>query len=214
MVKVIGAGLGRTGTDSVKAALELLGFGPCHHMKELFANPSSIRGWLDAATGRQTDWHQLLAGYGSALDWPSASFWRELASAYPHARVLLTVRDPQRWYDSVADTLYRTRYQSTAEMPPALRARFEATPELQDQLALTERLIWQGLFAGRFSDRDFATGAYQAHLAAVRDAVPAPRLLEFEVTQGWEPLCAFLEVEVPDEPFPWLNTSADYTQRS
>lgn len=214
MLKVIGAGLGRTGTDSVKAALERLGFGPCHHMKDLFTNPSSIRGWLDAATGRPTDWDQLLAGYSSTLDWPSASFWRELADAYPQARVLLTVRDPQRWYDSVADTLYRSRYQSVAEMPPELRARFETTPELQDQLALTERLIWQGTFAGRFLDRDFAIGAYEKHLAAVRDAVPSSRLLEFEVAQGWEPLCAFLDVEVPDEPFPWLNTSADYRQRS
>lgn len=214
MLKIIGAGLGRTGTDSVQAALERLGFGPCHHMKELFVNPSSIRGWLDAATGGPADWDQLLAGYGSAVDWPSVSFWRELAAAYPQAKVLLTVRDPQRWYDSVADTLYRSRYESVVEMPPALRERFEATPELQDQLALTERLIWQGAFAGRFTDRDFAIGVYEAHVAAVRDGVPASRLLEFDVAQGWEPLCSFLDVEVPAEPFPWLNTSADYRART
>jgi hypothetical protein len=213
MLRVIGAGLGRTGTDSVKAALDLLGFGPCHHMKELFTNPSSIRGWLRAAEEGRPDWGQLLGGYQSTVDWPSVFFWRELVDAYPSAKVLLTVRDPQSWYDSVAETLYRSRYATVDAMPPEIRERFAATPALWDQPRLAERTIWQGTFRGRFTDRAYTLEVYRSHVAAVRDRVPADMILEFDVRDGWAPLCAFLGVSVPAEPFPRLNTSADYRQR-
>lgn len=212
-MKVIGAGLGRTGTDSVKAALELLGFGPCHHMKEMFANPSSIRGWLRAAQEGRPDFVQLLGGFESTVDWPSVFFWRQLVEAYPTAKVLLTVRDPQSWYNSVAETLYCSRYETIDAAPSAIREQFLATPALRDQPRLVERTIWQGTFHGRFADRAYAIDVYRAHVAAVRDRVPAGRLLEFDVADGWGPLCAFLGVGVPDESFPRLNTSAAYRQR-
>jgi sulfotransferase family protein len=197
MLKIIGAGFGRTGTASTKAALETLGFGPCYHMTELFADPTRLQGWLRATAGETVDWAEIFAGYAATVDWPGAAFWRELIEAYPEAKVLLTVRDPDRWYDSVAGTIYLTRDIDTADASPALR----------DQLRMVNELVWQGTFDGRFEDRDHAIGVYRAHLAEVRATVPAGRLLEYDVAQGWDPLCAALGVAVPDEPFPHLNTA-------
>ncbi|MEV4754699.1 sulfotransferase family protein [Micromonospora sp. NPDC049559] len=213
MLDVIGVGLGRTGTRSLKEALELLGLGPCHHMSELFTNPSSIAEWLRAAEGEPVDWERLYAGYRSTVDWPGAAFWRDLVAAYPEAKVLLTVRDPGRWYDSVAQTIHATRFADPDTMPPAVRERFDAHPELWDQPKVVETLVWQGTFGGRFTDRDHALAVYEAHRAAVRATVPAERLLEFDVAQGWEPLCAFLGVPAPDAPFPLLNTTAEFQRR-
>lgn len=213
MLKVIGAGFGRTGTKSTKEALELIGFGPCHHMTELFAHPGTIRDWLRVAQGEPADWEALLDGYCSAVDWPSAAYWRELMRAYPDARVLLTVRDPQRWYDSVSNTIYRGRSTDPENMPPGLRQAVEAQPELRDQMRLTDTLIWQGTFDGRFTDREHALRVYADHNAEVRATVPADRLLEFDPAQGWKPLCDFLGVAVPDAPFPLLNTTAAFRQR-
>jgi hypothetical protein len=203
MLKIIGAGFGRTGTASAKAALETLGFGPCYHMKELFTDPSRLRGWLRAAAGEPVDWAEVFAGYAATVDWPGAAFWRELAEAYPEAKVLLTVRDPDRWYDSVAGTIYRTRGLGDSVLPPELRA----------QPRLVEELVWQGTFDGRFEDRDHAVGVYRAHIAEVRATVRADRLLEYDVAQGWEPLCAFLGAGIPDAPFPHLNTAESMRQR-
>ena len=213
MLEIIGAGLGRTGTDSLRAALDRLGFGPCHHMRDLFARPHTIAGWVHAAGGEPVDWGQVLGGYRSAVDWPSVTFWRELVEAYPHARVVLTVREPATWYESVTNTIYRARFRGVDDMPPALWERFRAMPEMADQLALVERLVWEGTFGGRFTDRRHAIEVYEAHIAAVRAYVPAGRLLEFEVAQGWRPLCGFLGVPVPPEGFPRLNTTAAFRAR-
>ena len=207
MLKVIGAGLGRTGTRSLKVALEQLGFGPCHHMQELIEHPRTIRDWLRASEGGPIDWEELLRGYQSAVDWPGVYFWRDLMRTYPDAKVLLTVRDPDAWYDSALNTIYRIRGTDPATLPPGVLQRYEDEPALRDQPELTDRLVWQGTFGGRFADREHALRVYAAHNAEVRATVPAQRLLEFDVTQGWEPLCAFLGVDVPDVPFPVLNTS-------
>ncbi|MFY1692013.1 sulfotransferase family protein [Plantactinospora sp. WMMB782] len=212
-MRVIGVGFGRTGTRSTKEALELLGFGPCHHMAELFAQPATIADWLRAARGEPVDWSRLLGGYGSTVDWPSVYFWRELIEVYPEARVLLTVRDPQRWYDSVRDTIYRARSIDPEAAPPGLREAVREHPELLDQPRLTDALVWQGTFGGRFEDREHALRVYADHNAEVRATVPADRLLEFDVARGWEPLCAFLGVDLPAEPFPLLNTTASFQGR-
>ena len=210
MLEVIGAGLGRTGTSSVKEALERLGFGPCHHMHEVIEHPETIRGWLRAAEGGPVDWDELLGAYHSAVAWPSVSFWRDLIDVYPDAKVLLTVRDPNAWYDSALHTIYRVRGADPQALPPAVRQRYEEVPALREHPRLTDRLIWDGTFGGRFADRNHALAVYAEHLAEVRATVPADRLLEFDVAQGWQPLCAFLGVDVPDEPFPRLNTSESF----
>ncbi|MBE1491789.1 sulfotransferase family protein [Plantactinospora soyae] len=213
MLKVIGAGFGRTGTKSTKEALELLGLGPCHHMTELFAHPETIGDWLRVAQGGSADWDGLLGGYRSAVDWPSAAYWRELMGVYPEAKVLLTVRDPERWYDSVSNTIYRGKSFDPENLPPGLQQAVEAQPELRDQPRLAETLIWQGIFDGRFDDREYALRVYADHVAEVRTTVPAERLLEFDPAQGWEPLCDFLGVEVPETPFPLLNTTAAFRRQ-
>jgi len=192
---VIGAGFGRTGTMSLKAALELLGFGPCYHMTEMAGNPGHFRLWRAAWDGEQVDWRRLYARYRATVDWPGCLYYRELMATFPQAKVILTVRDPDRWYDSVRDTLYSLKTATDAYLDESGRRH----------AVQYENRIWTDTFAGRFTDREFAIGVYQRHNQQVRDTVPADRLLEYQVADGWQPLCAFLQVAVPEQPFPRLN---------
>ncbi|GAB3213161.1 hypothetical protein SAMN02745673_00294 [Marinactinospora thermotolerans DSM 45154] len=194
---VIGAGFGRTGTLSLKYALERLGFGPCYHMAEIVERPERAEAWLAAARGR-ADWGRLLAGYRSIVDWPGCYFWRELLDRHPNAKVVLSVRDPRRWYESAAQTIFDT--------PPAK----EVVPRYRPLLELAEEIVHQRTFGNRVDDPEAAIRVYEEHNAAVRAAVPPERLLVFEVGQGWERLCGFLGVEVPDEPFPQTNDRASF----
>lgn len=196
---VIGAGLGRTGTLSLKAALEQLGFGPCHHMTEVAADharQSEI--WNRVAGGDERDWEAVFAGYRAAVDWPACHYWAELAEAFPEAKVVLSLRDPAKWYASMAETIFRfpmpeaVPYQSGAAMAP---------------MWFAAEIVMRQTFAGK-RDEASVIAAYERHNAAVRAAIPPERLLEFEVAQGWEPLCAFLDVPVPDTPFPRVNDQA------
>jgi hypothetical protein len=200
MLEVIGAGFGRTGTLSLKAALERLGFGPCHHMLELIDNPEDIRLWRKAARGESVDWDEIYRGYRSTVDWPGARFWRELAERYPAAKVILSTRDPERWYDSVLGTIHRA---AMDDSPPA-------SPVLAEMRAMSREVVWDGLFGGRFTDRDRSLRIFNDHIEAVRGRLPADRLLVYEVAQGWEPLCEFLGKPVPDEPFPRRNRREEF----
>jgi hypothetical protein len=217
-LRVIGAGLGRTGTLSLKAALERLGFGPCEHMGNVFDRPERFALWAEAldrkAAGRPIDWAPLFAAYGATTDWPGAFFWRELAAAHPEAKVVLSVRDPDRWYDSVRRTIYRTRgLLGPAPVARGLGAAAPLVPYAPDALRVADRAIWDGTFGGRFGDRRHALAVFAAHSATVRRAIAPERLLVFDVRQGWAPLCAFLNVAVPAEPFPHLNDRAAFGRR-
>lgn len=206
MLEVIGAGFGRTGTLSLKAALERLGFGRCHHMHEMLtAPPESFAHWERAAQGVDIDWEEIYGGFRSTVDWPGARFWRELMAFYPSAPVILSTRDPQQWYDSAHGSIYQ------AMQSRHISPRIAQDPLLKRMGRLTDSLIWDGTFQGRFADRAYAQQVLTDHEAAVRREVPAGRLLVYEVGQGWQPLCDFLGVPVPDEPFPRLNTRASYT---
>ncbi len=196
---VIGAGFGRTGTMSLKAALELLGFGPCYHMTEMVRNPSHFRLWTAARDGEQVDWRRLYARYRATVDWPGCLYYRELLAAFPQAKVILTVRDPERWYDSVRDTLFSLKTASDSQLAAAARAAGRPIP------VQYENRIWTDTFAGRFTDREYAIGVYLRHNEQVRRTVPADRLLEYQVSRGWPPLCDFLQVPQPEQPFPRLN---------
>ncbi|GAA4210147.1 sulfotransferase family protein [Actinocatenispora rupis] len=204
-MKVIGAGFGRTGTASLKAALDRLGVGPCFHMSEVFEHPDRVPYFRAAARGEAVDWDAAFAGYESTVDWPGAAFWRELAARYPEAKVLLSVRDPARWHASMRDTIL-----PAADAAPE-RAR--QLPELVAPMQMLQDVVWQGTFDGRGGDEAYATRVFTEHNAAVRREIPADRLLEYEVGQGWGPLCAFLGVDVPDEDFPHLNDGASFRQR-
>jgi hypothetical protein len=210
-MEVIGAGVGRTGTMSLKAALERLGFGPCFHGRHVLDHPDRLPMWAAAATGEPVDWRAVLAGYRSTVDWPGAAFWRDLVATFPDARVILTERDPESWYDSVARTIYPMFGDGTD--PRAVEAR-AVVPGLDVMTDFVRRVIWDGpVFGGRFADRDHAIAVFEAHNAAVRREVPADRLLVCEAGVGWEPVCAFLGVPVPDEPYPHLNDPAGFWGR-
>lgn len=195
---VIGAGFGRTGTLSLRTALDRLGFGPCMHMIPLLDDPGRAALFRRAAAGDYRCLERALDGHRSTVDWPGTYFWRELVSAHPDAKVILTVREPGKWYDSA----YRTIYQAATRVPPS--------PAGDRPIDMAHALVWEGTFGGRFADRDHAIRVFEEHNAAVRREVPAHRLLEFEVSQGWEPLCAFLGVPVPEEPFPRSNDTAAF----
>jgi hypothetical protein len=200
---VIGAGFGRTGTLSLKIALEQLGFGPCMHMVQLLDDPERAVLFRRAAEGDLASLDKALAGQRATVDWPGTYFWRELVARHPQAKVVLTVRDPQRWYDSAHGTIFQA---ATNAPPPADDAVAAGS-------AMIHTLVWQGTFGGRFADREHAVRAFTEHNEAVRRVVPADRLLEFEVSQGWAPLCDFLGVPVPDVPFPRANDSASFRAR-
>lgn len=203
-MKIIGAGLGRTGTLSLKAALERLGFGPCFHMSEMFGHQERMHHFLAAARGEPVDWEAAFAGFESTVDWPGCAFWRPLAARYPDAKVLLSVRDPQRWYTSVRNTIHRA---STASPPPEAG---ELPAELVRHRAFVDEIVWQGHFAGRATDEEFAVRTFIEHNEAVQREIPADRLLVHRVSDGWAPLCDFLGVAVPDEPFPHLNDEESF----
>ena len=189
-LKVIGAGFGRTGTMSLKAALEQLGLGPCYHMVECMPRgPEHWQHWIDAADGKP-DWDRLFDGFGSTVDFPASTSYRALAEHYPEAKVILTVRDPERWFDSTQETIFApdwTAYLRTVEMGHFIRRTIN--DYLQD----------------RMHDREHLIRRFEEHNDEVRRTIPAERLLVYEVRQGWQPLCDFLNLPVPDGDFPNVN---------
>lgn len=189
-LRVIGAGLGRTGTASLKVAIEELGIGRCYHMGEVLADPSRIDHWLAAANG-SPDWDLLLGNYRATVDYPACTFWRQLADLYPDAKVLLSVRDANSWFESTNATI----------MAPRFNAFVEPSPFGE----LLRRTIWDTL-DGRMGDRDFMVSYFERRNEEIRAAISSERLLVYEVAQGWQPLCDFLEVPVPATPFPRINT--------
>ena len=214
-LRVIGAGFGRTGTSSLKVALEHLGLGPCDHMGEVFERPERAALWEEAvaarARGEAFDWERLYAGYRATTDWPGAFFWRELAGAYPEAKVVLSVRDPERWYESMRRTIWALR--SDPDVRRRLAESFGLPADLGWMPSLVDKVVFDGTFRGRFEDKAQAIRIFEEHAAAVTAAIPPERLLVFEAEDGWAPLCAFLGVAAPDEPYPRLNDSASVEAR-
>ena len=199
-LEIIGAGFGRTGTSSLKSALEHLGFGPCHHMYEIRDHPELLADWQAAARGEPVDWDEVFRGYRSQVDWPGARYWRELARHFPKAKVILSVRDPDSWFESVQATI-----------TPFLAARgTHPSPHLNAMAEMGQRTIALQVFDDRLADRDHATRIFQEHIAAVQAEIAADRLLTFDPRDGWPPLCGFLEVEVPEIPFPWVNSTQEF----
>jgi hypothetical protein len=199
-LEVIGAGFGRTGTNSLKLALERLGFGPCHHMHEVAAAPEQVPVWTAVAEGRRADWASVFAGYRSQVDWPGACYWRELAAAFPASKVILTVRPAEDWCRSFMATVARE-----LASPPA-----SADPVAVARRRMQREIIGQRVFKGRLTDRAHMIAVFRDHAAEVRRTIPADRLLVYEVAQGWAPLCAFLGAGIPDTPFPRTNTVREF----
>jgi hypothetical protein len=198
MLRVIGAGLPRTGTFTLKTVLERLLGGPCHHMAEVFGNEDRhVPPFLAAANGDLPDWDTVFDGYVAAVDWPASAFWRDPVGHYPDAVVILSQRDsPSQWWTSVSATV--------------LQVIQNPGDGMREDWSAMVNLLWSNFLGGAEPTEANVQAAYERHLAAVREAVPADRLLEFNPKQGWEPLCAALDIPVPDEPFPHLNTTEQF----
>jgi len=195
-LKVVGAGFGRTGTLSLKAALEKLGFGPCYHMMEVFPRPDHVAMWHQLAFGHSIDWDLIFRDFRATVDWPAARWWRELATHFPEAKVLLSVRDPESWYQSMSDTIYQAMKRLASDsVPEVVRVHNE----------MARKAILADTFDDRFEDKAHAIEVFKRHTQEVRDTIDTAGLLVFDVREGWTPLCRFLEVPVPGEPFPHLN---------
>jgi len=197
MLEVIGPGFGRTGTMSCKAALEQLGFGPCYHMVEVYANEGHVDAWTRTINGVPLDTEEIFAGYRSAVDWPACSFWKQLKAENPAAKLVLTRRDPDAWFASLSSTIFQ-----------ALRAESDDEQLMRWRVA-TRRLIFEQTF-GNDLTRDHVVHVLRAHENDVIASVPVSSLLVFDVADGWPPLCEFLGVPVPDAPFPHANSTAEF----
>lgn len=190
-LSVIGTGLGRTGTESMRFALEELGYAPCHHMRQVYADDSQMRRWAEVVVaGRAPDWERLFRGFLAAVDWPSVLYWRPLVQAYPKAKVILTYRSPESWWESYEKTLLKV---------------IEDLPSDD----LTRRLLDQS-FDGEPTDKSHCLQVYERHVRDVMDTVPRDRLLVHHLGDGWAPLCAHLGVPVPSSPYPRTNAGASF----
>jgi len=194
---VVGAGVGRTGTHSLKVALEQLLGAPCHHMLEILGDPAQVPAWIDAIEGRPVDWSAMLSRYRAIVDWPGGAFWPELSAAFPDALVLLSVRDPEAWYRSASNTIFLT----FDHMPP------EVAPWMTEV-----RKLLHDRFSDQFADATAMMDAFVRHNDAVRNEVPAGRLLEWTPGDGWDPICERLGLPVPGEPFPVTNTTDEFRE--
>ena len=198
---VIGVGVGRTGTHSLKTAINKLGFGPCHHMEEVLQNmPVQVPLWSAAENGNP-DWRAIYSDYKSAVDWPTACFFRELLKEYPSARFVLTQRSPENWADSFGSTIYKL-----------LEGKDQAPAEMHAWLDMANAVITKTGFPADL-DRDGLVRAFIAHSEIVKETIPAGQLLVFSVKEGWEPLCTFLGEPMPDEPFPHTNDREEFWDR-
>ena len=207
-LKVIGAGFGRTGTLSLKSALEELGLGPCYHMVETRDHPEHDAMWLALARGKASDWRPMLNGYAWTVDWPTTYFWKTLAAANQDAKIVLTLRDPEAWYASAAATIFARMLEFEA-----LRADPSAVdPARRQHMEMVNAIVVEKTFGGSLA-KDHAIGVFNAHNEEVRRSVPADRLLVYESGEGWERLCAFLGLPVPSAPYPALNTTGDFLSR-
>jgi hypothetical protein len=197
-LKVVGAGLGRTGTHSLKIALEKLLGKPCYHMIEVFSHPQHIPTWQAAAEGKPVHWPDVMSEYAAAVDWPASAYYKELAETYPDALVLLSVRSSESWWKSVNNTIFKF-----ADDP-------EAMSRMDPNWFKMVTTMFQNRFTTQLSDRDACIAAYERHNEEVKRAIPAERLLVWTAADGYEPICKRLGLPVPSEPFPLTNTTEEF----
>jgi hypothetical protein len=194
-LEVIGAGFGRTGTTSLKIALEHLGYVRCHHMQEVLRRPEQIKAWYEVVRGGSGDWDAIFEGFRASVDWPSCAYYKALVQHFPAAKVVLTVRDPESWYRSTRETIY----EATRSIP----AWLEWIPRVRMMVKLLDGVAWDGVFHGRFEDAETSKKIFRDHTEDVKRSVPPERLLVYNVREGWGPLCEFLGVPIPENmPFP------------
>ncbi len=199
-LKIIGSGFGRTGTMTMKDALGTLGFGPTHHMTEIMEHPEQLAHWKAVFAREDVDWAEVYRGYNSQVDWPGAQVWHEASIAFPEAKVIHTERPEEDWWRSFSKTIGKFF---------ALSETLQLPPHFADIFATMKGGFLKQTFTD-FTDRESAIAAYRQNNRRVRELIPKERLLVFNVADGWEPLCEFLQVPVPDQPFPHHNVRAEF----
>ena len=212
-IKVIGAGWGRTGTESLKLALEQLGFAKCYHAYELISNPEQIIYWEQLQKGEKPDYNALFKGYRAAVDFPVCYHYRELMAQYPDAKVILTIRDPSHWYESAAKTIFVKPEPGKVRL---LRFFGFFSKRLRYIYRITknaETFLFGQVWKNKTGDKQAMIDFFTAWNEEVKRTVPADKLLVYEVKQGWEPLCKFLNVPVPKSSFPRANEHGDFHKR-
>lgn len=192
-LKIIGAGMGRTGTASLKVALEALGMGNCYHMSEVLKNPEFVEGWISAAEGRP-DWDAIFDGYTATVDNPGCNYWEELAEFYPDAKVILTTRDPVQWFESTNETIHSPEFSLFVKNSPFGE--------------MIQKTLWDRM-ENRMQDRDYMVNFFNQRSEDISASIPSERLLVYQVSEGWGPLCEFLDVPVPDMEFPRINSRTE-----
>jgi hypothetical protein len=212
-MKLIGAGLPRTGTLSQKVALEILGFGPCYHMVNVLADLDLVPKWRAAVEGN-ADWPAIFGEHQATVDWPDSYFYRELIDLYPDAKVVLSARDGDSWACSMRDTIWGLFYGDIL-IRNLSNARAKVDPKwaafIELMISMWER---SGLMPGGIETTLEAMSEAMARFnEEVKQTVPADRLLVWCVSEGWEPLCDFLDVRVPAMPFPHLNDTREFNDR-
>ncbi len=213
-IKIIGAGLPRTGTNTLKASLEKLGYSKTYHMKELLVHPDHLKYWLLLKNTGSTEWEKLYDGYQATVDFPAYPWYKEHMAQYPDAKVILSVRPFEKWYDSVYNTIWKAGPQ-TALQKIGMLLKLLFNPRLRSVVQcvkLAKTMIFKVHFQGKFEDKIFAEKIFDQHIENVRAFVPAGQLLIYDVSEGWAPLCAFLGVDMPAEPVPHLNKKENFRE--
>lgn len=199
-LQIIGAGFGRTGTNSLKTALEILGYKPCYHLFELKENPDHVAFWNKANSGNNVNWESFFKSYNATVDWPAAAFVTELNSTFRNSKVILTIRDPEEWYESAKNTIFKGM---------ANWKRIE-NPETKERMKMANSIILNGIFSGKYENKSHCINVFKKHIENMRKTIKPEKLLEFNVSEGWEPLSKFLEQKVPNTPFPHTNTRESF----
>jgi hypothetical protein len=213
-LKVIGTGLGRTGTYSLKLALEQLGFGKCYHMVELYQNPEGVKYFIKAEKGKSVNWNELFNGYSSAVDYPVARYYKQIIKLYPDAKVIHTLRDPESWYESAASTIFwASKPYSLKILKLAVHLPFSSTARKRIPVLWYNKKLAKLEFGSNLKDKEKVLKRYTDHFKEVISVIPKDKLLLFDAASGWEPLCRFLNVPVPDHPYPKTNTREEFVKR-
>lgn len=211
-IKIIGAGFPRTGTTTLKRSLEILGYAPTYHMKELLVNPERLPLWLRLEETRDTDWDALYDGYVATVDFPGYPWYKEHMEQYPDAKVILTVRSFEGWHKSAYSTIWQAGPQTIGQKI-GMMVKLATNPRLRKVIKcikFVKRVFWAKQFQGRFLDKEYAEQVFNQHIEEVKATVPADKLLVYDVREGWGPLCEFLGKPVPKEELPHLNKKENF----
>jgi len=216
-LSVIGTGLSRTGTTTLRKVLEELGFSPCYNSTELFIRPRGIEFWEGLEQGEEVDFENFFSNYNGIIGFPGYIFHQQLKAEYPDARVILSYREPEEWYEDISKTVFES-VSSHVNKAYAEEVR-SFDPYLADCIerihALQLRILEENYFEGRFADKDYAVQRYVEWNEGIKDIYSEDELLVYQVTEGWEPVCKFLGVPVPEgKEFPHLNHPKTFHNRS